>query len=410
MARAQAVTRAIGDAARRARFSARARGAYRGDFELRQGAKAIRVISVALFVLLIVIPNIVSLLYFGWLASDQYVSEAKFTVSSGLIPKMDGMGSVTGVPSIIIIQDTQVVTDYIHSRPIVEQLERLIGLRDHYSDSSIDWWARFRRDKPIEKFVDYWKGMASTSITLPSGIVTLHVRAFTPNDTKRIADTVIKLSEDLINDLNNRMWRDTVQAAERDMQESGKLLIKARLQMENVRNTEAVLEVGQTSKALSSLVSGLEADLLKVEQEYNTQLRYVSEQAPQMRVLQSRIVAIKRQLKDVQAQITAEKEATTTPASGGDRTLSEKMTKYAQAQLEEKIAEKRYALSAAAVEAARMLSERRFLYLHQAVAPALPEDAEYPKRWLDVGVVFLASILAFFATVGGLSFVRNYMA
>jgi capsular polysaccharide transport system permease protein len=410
MARAQAVTRAIGDAARRARFSMRARGAYRGDFELRQGAKAIRIITMVLFVLMIVIPNVTALVYFGLLASDQYVSEAKFTVSSGLIPKMDGMGSVTGVPSAIIIQDTQVVTDYIHSRPMVEQLERLVGLRDHYSGKSIDWWARFRRDKPIEKFVRYWKDMASTSITLPSGIVTFEVRAFSPEDAKRIADTVIRLSENLINDLNNRMWRDTVQAAERDMQDAGKLLIKARLQMENVRNSEAVLEVGQTSKALSGLISGLEGDLLKAEQEYNTQLRYVSEQAPQMRVLKSRIVAIKQQLKNMQAQMTAENDVNAILPASGDKALSEKMTKYSQAQLEEKIAEKRYALSAAAVETARMLSQRRFLYLHQAVAPALPEDAEYPKRWLDIGVIFLASIAAFFAAVGGLSFVRNYMA
>ena len=410
MERAQAVTRALGDAARRARFSMRAKSAYRGDsFEVRRGAKAIRIVVFVLLIGLVIIPNIVALTYFGLLASDQFVSEAKFTVSSGVIPKMDGVGSVTGVPPAIIIQDTQVVTDYIQSRPMVEQLERLVSLRDRYSDESIDWWARFNRKKPIEKFVKYWKTVADTSITLPSGIVTLKVHAFTPEDAKRIADTVIRLSENLINDLNERMRSDTVQAAERDMQEAGKLLVKARTQMESVRNTEAVLEVGQSSKALANLSSGLEAELLKAEQEYKTQLRYVSEQAPQLRVLQSRITAMKQQLKDVRSRITTDGEAGASSSVAG-KALSGKMTRYAEAELEERIAEKRYALSAAAVEAARMLSERRLLYLHEAVAPALPQEAEYPKRWLNVSMTLLASVLAFIGSVAGLSFVRNYMA
>jgi capsular polysaccharide transport system permease protein len=57
-----------------------------------------------------------------------------------------------------------------------------------------------------------------------------------------------------------------------------------------------------------------------------------------------------------------------------------------------------------------MMSERRMLYLHEIVAPALPEDAKYPKRLLSIGMTFLASLLAWAATVGAMSFVRNHMA
>jgi hypothetical protein len=41
--------------------------------------------------------------------------------------------------------------------------------------------------------------------------------AFSPEDAKRIADAVVKLSENLINDLNERMRRDTVLASETDL-------------------------------------------------------------------------------------------------------------------------------------------------------------------------------------------------
>ena len=409
MERAQAISRALTDAARRARFSTRARGAYRGDsFKARRGATLLRIVTIALFVLVVAIPNVVAVAYFGLLASNQYVSEAKFTVSSGVIPKMDGVGSVTGVPPMLIVQDTQVVTNYIHSRPMVEELERSLGLRDIYGSSDIDWWARFRKTKPIEKFTDYWEKMSGTSIAFPSGIVTLTIRAFSPEEAKRIADRVVALSEKLINDLNDRMRNDTVLASERDMQRAAQDLGRARMQMEFERNAEGLIDVGQTSQAMSDLGRQLQGDMLTAQQEYDTEIRYVTADAPQMQVLKSRITAMKAQLDQLQAQMTTqdEKEASAT----ADKALSGKMTKYAQFDLEERIAEKRYALTVAAVEAARMLGERKMLYLHQIVAPALPEESEYPKRWLSIGMTFLASLIAWVSAVAAVAFVRNHMA
>jgi capsular polysaccharide transport system permease protein len=407
--RAQAVSKALTDAARRARFSVRARGAYRGgSFEARAGAKLMRTVTIALFVAMVVVPDFVVTIYFGLIASDQYVSEAKFTVSSAAIPKMDGLGSVTGVPPILIVQDTQVVTSYIGSRAMVEQLEHAVGLRDAYGSKAIDWWSRFRKNKPIEKFTDYWEKMADTSIAFPSGIVTLTVRAFTPGDAKRIADAVVGQSENLINDLNERMRNDTVLASERDMEQASQDLGKARMQMEYERNAEGLIDVGQTSSALSGLISGLEGDLLKAQQEYQTELKYVTQDAPQMKVLSSRISAMQSQLQDMNAQLTSQTEQSASATA--DKALSGKMTKFAELDLEERIAEKRYEVSVAAVEAARMMSERRMLYLHEIVAPAQPEDAKYPKRWLSIGMTILASLIAWVATVGAMNFIRNHMA
>lgn len=407
--RAQAVSKALTDAARRARFSVRARQAYRGgSFESRAGARVLRIVTFALFIAMVVVPDLVASVYLGLIASDQYVSEAKFTVSSGAIPKMDNLGSVTGVPPILIVQDTQVVTSYIQSRAMVEQLVHTVGLRDAYGSKSIDWWSRFRRNKPIEKFTDYWEKMCDATISFPSGIVTLTVRAFSPDDAKRIADAVVKQSENLINDLNERMRNDTVLASERDMQRAADDLGRARMQMEFERNAEGVIDVGQTSTALTDLISGLQADLLKAQQEYQTELQYVTADAPQMKVLSSRITAMQTQLEQLKTQLTSQTEQNV--SADADKALSGKMTKFAEFDLNERIAEKRYALSVATVEAARMMSERKMLYLHEIVAPALPQDAEYPKRWLDVGMTFLASLLAWAAAVGAMNFVRNHMA
>jgi capsular polysaccharide transport system permease protein len=406
--RAQAISRALADAARRARFSTRARAAYRGgSFRARRGARFIRIMTVTLFVALVALPDLAAIVYFGLIASNQYVSEAVFTVSSGVAPKTDGMGLVTGIPPMLIIQDTQIATNYIESRAMVEQLERTVGLRDAYSSESIDWWARFRKDKPIERFTDYWAKMASAKIALPSGIVTLTVRAFSPEDAKRIADEVVRLSEDVINNLNERMRRDTLLASEREMLESARHLGNARMQMAFERNAEGLINVGETSSAIADLASQLEADLLKANREYQTAIRYVSEDAPQIRVLKSRIAAIQGQLEQTKARLTQSQQSAST---ADDKSLSGKIPRFAELELEERIAEKRYARSTAAVDSARMLSERRGLYLHEIVAPSLPSEAKYPKRLLSIAVTFLASLIIWGSSVAAITFVRNHMA
>jgi capsular polysaccharide transport system permease protein len=407
--RAQAVSRALAEAARRARFSVRARGAYRGgSSQTRRGSKFIRIAAITLLIVVVAIPNLVALVYFGLLASDQYVTEAKFTVSSGIIPKMDALGAVTGVPPALIVQDTQVVTNYIASRPMVEQLEQTLGLREIYTSPEIDWWARFRK-KPIEKFVDYWEKMCTTSITLPSGIVTVMVRAFSPEDARRIADAVVAGSEKLINDMNERVRNDTVQASERDMQAAAEELGRARMKMQYERNAEGLIDVGQTSKALSDVMSEVQGQLLTAQQDYQTQLlRSVSQDAPQMRILQSRISAMQSQIDNLKGQLTSQKEQSA--SADADKALSGKMTKFAEYDLDERLAEKRYATSVAAVEAARMLSERKMLYLHELVSPALPQDPKYPRRLLSIGITFAGSILSWVTLMTAIAFVRNHMA
>ena len=197
-----------------------------------------RIVTLALFVVLVAIPNVTAILYFGFMASDQFVSEAKFTVSSGAIPKLDGFGSVTGIPSMMIIQDTQIITNYIESRTMVEELERQLNLRELYSSQEIDWWARFKKNYPIEKFTDYWVKMVEAKISFPAGIVTLTVRAFAPVDAKHVADTVVSHCETLINNLNERMRQDTVRASEQDMRRAAGQLKIARLNLEQARNAE----------------------------------------------------------------------------------------------------------------------------------------------------------------------------
>lgn len=404
--RAKIVSHALSEAARRARFSSRARGAYRDkSFEARRGARAMKIVKMILFAVVVVAPNILSVIYYGFVAANQYLSKAQFTVSSGAIPKLDNIGSVTGVPAMVIMQDTQIVTNFIESRAIVERLQPKIDLREIYGASSIDWWSRLPKDSPIEKFMIHWAKMTETSIAFPSGVVSLTVKAFSPEDAKRVAETIIALCEEMLNSLNERMRRDMVASAEQDFKRAGHQLKEASAKLEKARNAEGVIDVKQTGLILASLFSQTERDLLKAQNDYQTRLRYISEQAPQMRVLKSRIAALGEQVEMLKGQLTSQGGA-----ESSKPTLSATATRLSGLGLEQEIMEKRYASASMLLEAARVASDRQMLYLQEVVAPALPEDARYPRRVLAISMVFASSLILWGAAVGLLSFLRNNMA
>jgi capsular polysaccharide transport system permease protein len=404
--RARVLSQALSDAARRARFSTRTRRFYTGGgFQARRGALFIRWAIQISFYLMVMAPSVAAALYYGFFATDQYIAEAKFTVAGGAPPAIDSIGALTGIPAISIIQDTQIVANYIESRAAAEKLDELIGIRGLYSKSIADWPSRFDSTKSIEKFVRYWKRMISVSIKMPSGIVEIRVRAFTPGDAVRIAQATLDISEMLINDMNNRMNRDAVASAEQELDRTSSRLTQARISLERARNDEGLLDAGKAAEALGKLITDTRATLLRLEQEYATQRKVVSENAPQMRALKSRMDATGSQIDELESKLTA-----TRSSSSSVRTVAASMTRFAELDLERQMAERLYAGAAASLELAQLTAETKTMYINAFVKPVLPQEPQYPKRLLSTFLVFAGSIALWGACCGLVFLVRNHMA
>jgi len=405
--RAELVSRSLSETARRFRMSKRSRRAFgTGTFRMRRHARLFRTIFIVSFVMIVVTPTVTAAVYFGLIASPQYIAEAKFAVRTGEIPRIDGMGALTGMPLAKIAQDTQVVTNYMESRAIVDALERRIGLRSLYSTDDIDWFARFNRDRSIERFVKYWRFMSDASIQIQSGIVDFTVRAFSADDAKRIADAVIELSEALVNDMNKRMMQATVADAEREFERSAEQLSRARIEFQKVRNTEGTLDATQQGKALVDLITALQGERLRVQQEYETQLKYVSASAPQMRTLNARLSALADQIAELQAKLTTQRVS----ATSDGKVLSESLTKFAQQDLERRIAERQYAVAAGALELARITSERQLVYLATFVRPSLPQESRYPRPILYIALTLGGTFIVWAGFCAAIAAIRNHMA
>lgn len=404
--RARILSQALSDAARRTRLSTRSRRRYSaGGFAARRGARLMRWAAIVSFCVMVAIPTLATAVYYAFIASDEYVAEARFTVAGGAPPIVDGIGALTGIPAVAVIQDTQIVTNYVESRAALEKLEKLIDIRKLYSTSEADFLSRFNPDKPIEKFLKYWHKMCSVSIQMPAGVVVLKVRAFTPEDAARIAGAVISISEALINDLNERMNKDAVAGAREELERTSRRLTAAQIALERARNEEGILDAAKTGEALNTLITDTRSDLMKLQEQYASQARFVSKSAPQMTDLKARIDATASQIKELEAKLTSAE-----PGAASEAPLSASMTKFAELDLERQTAERLYAGSVAALELARITAERRLMYLNTFVQPVAPQEPQYPKRILYSALVAIGS-LVLWGLCGALAIlVRNNMA
>lgn len=354
----------------------------------------------ASFIVLVAIPSVLAIIYFVFIASSQYVSEARFAVRVSEHAGLESLSSLPTMQGVAAVQGSLIIANYVKSIAAVEALEGRVKLRELYSKPSIDWFSRFNPERPIERLERSWRGQTETSIEASSGIITVKVWAFSPEDSLRIGQAIVSLSEDMVNKLGERTRNDAIAQSQAELDRAEERLRKARAAVRDLRNEVGVIDPVLTNEGVAKLIAELESDLVLIDQELGTAKRTLSPEAPQFVLLEARRQAIKDNIATLKARLT-------TPAGTDKDTLSAVMTRYDTLDLERQIAERQYTAAAAALEQARVAAERRGLYLATFVKPVLAQEVSYPNRfWMSVAAVALFGFI-WLIIVSAFEFMRH---
>lgn len=348
-----------------------------------------------------VVPNIAAIAYFGFIASDIYEAETRFTVrTSAPMTKVDQLGDMSGLPSAEIVQNSQIVTNYVTSPAMLDIVEKQGDFVTRYRRPGVDMISRLEDDSTREDRLDYWKNMVSTGINPTSGIITIDVRAFTAEDAHAILTLIVAQSEKLINDLNDRIWADVTSSARQQVAKARSDLAAARNNLQDAQNQSGMITVESSSAVVSKLLVQVQAEAIELESRYNANLAAVSVDAPQMKVLARQIASKQDQIADLKAKV-----AGNAPEPGG--TLADASATFSELTFERGVAEQQLKTSIGAAEGLQFVSQQQLMYLDPFLSPTTPGSAEYPRRWLWIGLTFLASIAATAALIGLLSLLRK---
>jgi capsular polysaccharide transport system permease protein len=341
---------------------------------------------------MVLIPTAFATFYYVLVASPQFQVETQFAVRGSSqssiatlgLPMLAGGSAQSG--------DSYIVASYVESIQLIRDVQQELGidLRQFYTRDNIDWLYKIDPDMPLEKFTDYWRDMTDVSFNSTTGNTTLYIYAFTAEDTKAIADAVLKASEKLVNELSESNRQQVMHVASRQVDRSEERLRKVQSEVRALREKEKVLDPNSIGSQLNQQITNLQTQLTSTKTRMGALLQEVDKNAPQARSLQRTIDSLEAELVLTQNQLEA---ATSTTKAAGDNTskqsVADVLNKFEELTVEQGFATQAYTTALAAFETAIAESQRQERYFATFVSPLRPEIALYPLRWLDSFIAFL---------------------
>ena len=356
----------------------------------RTGARIIRQLFGSLniwFWAIVGLPTLVAGVYYFAIASDLYLSEAKFIVRSPKQVQTSTIGALiqsTGLAR--AVDDTAVVEDFIMSRDAVGKLEQRDHLREVFGRPEGDFVTRFpgilmRSD--FEALFQRYAHFVSVETDHTSGVTALRVKAYRAEDAQNIARALLSDSEELVNELNERARKDALGTARQEVDRAQERISRIQSQLTAYRVQQNMLDPKSASTGVLELIGQMRTAQATARQQLGELIKN-SPSSPQIPLLQTRIAALDKLIAEERAKL-----------SGETNSVVSSLTEYERLMLDRELAEKALASAFTSLEAARLEAQRQQLYLETIAAPNLADYPLYPKRAVSFGMVLVSCLVAY---------------
>ena len=339
------------------------------------------------FLLTVVVPTGLGAAYYGWVASDVFISESRFVIRSPQRSSPSGLGAMLlqGTGFARSQDDTYSVLDFIRSRDALRELEAAVGVRRMLSAPEVDRVNRLpgllEWDPSFEGLYRHYLRHVGVDYDSASSISVLRVRAYQPEDARAVNDRLLTLGERLVNQLNTRIRQDLIASAEAEVRQAEERSKAAAAALAGFRSDRKVFDPDRQSAMQLTFVGKLREELMASEAQL-AQVQQLTPNNPQVSVLQGRVESLRKSIAAEDAKIT------------GGGSLSAKSPGYDRLVLEKGFADRQLATALASLESARSEAARKQLYLERLVQPNLPDAALEPRRLRAVFTVFLLGLIA----------------
>ncbi|MGG7516340.1 hypothetical protein ACQ3G6_00455 [Allorhizobium undicola] len=339
--------------------------------------------------LFVLLPSALGGIYYGLIASGQYVTEVRMVVRTiGVSEKFDTSEVRSGrslVGGDSLTQDSYIVANYLKSPQLVDKLERDIDLKSYFIRDGIDFFSRLPggRDARFEALTRYWDSHVDTYVDGPSGIIIFTVRAFSPEDSQRISKAAMDAANEMIEKISERAKNDLVTRAKSDMQASLEAYQATLADMRDYQNRTGILDPNSSARMVMAVIAKLTEEKLKLTIDLNTLKAAKADDTAKGRELRRSIQALDDQIQMRQNSLAGKQSG---PASGGnDDQLSSNMIEFSRLETRRVVAEALYQSASRNLDTAQSTALKRTTFISIFSASHLPEESEYPDRvsqWL----------------------------
>jgi capsular polysaccharide transport system permease protein len=338
-----------------------------------------------LFAGLVVLPTLLAVLYFGWLAEDVYVSESRILVRSPSKPDTSPLGEVFGAGTIAgATEESNAVREFLQSRESLRQIDQDGYVRKAYTADSIFFGDRFGGvgGDSFEQFHEYFGKKIAVEDGASIIALRLKVEAFTPAAAQQINERLLRRSEQLVNQLSERARTDAIGLANEEVAKARQQAQRSAVQLARFRDRAGVIDPELQARVGLQTISQLQEELIE------TRTRLVQMQTYTPRA--SQIPFLRTQVRELEREIARQ----TAGIAGGSGSLSANAARYQELTLASQFADQQLTIALASLQEAQAEARRKQAYVERIANPSLPDYAEYPRRLRNILATFVLGLLA----------------
>lgn len=340
------------------------------------------------FILVVVLPCILAAIYYSFIVSGQYITEARMIVRTIGVSEQFSESETREGRSMIggdsLTQDAYIVANYLESQELVKILDARIGLSALFSKGEIDHLSRLSKEASSEEVHAYWNSQIDTYVDGPSGIIIFTVRAFSAEDSFLIMETALEAVDDMIGRISDRAKTKLVERVEGELIAS---LISYEESLNNLRqyqNQTGILDPRLQARLSTAIIGEL------VERRIG-----LSVQLEATRSAGAGDSALARQLSRnidaIDSEIKVRQDSLASNATGSNQ-LSETLVEFARLETNRVVEQAIFKANARNLDTAKSAALQRTTFVSVFSKPTLADEALYPKRlsaWLIVAIGML---------------------
>jgi capsular polysaccharide transport system permease protein len=343
------------------------------------------------FLVGVILPVLLSALYYFAIASDQYVSESRFAIKAPNQRPAQTASFANLIQSTGLSggqeQSNQVI-DFVRSRSALEVLDRELKVRQAFGSGNVDFLSRFPRpwqENAFEDLFKYYRDKIEIGRDNDTGLVVLRTIAFTPQAAAAINRLLLEQSEMLVNQLNENARKKAISEAESRVTEAEARVNEALRAVSDYRNRARLVEPLKEATGVVEIANRLITERAALEAQLST-IRQVTPDHPSIPVLREQIASLTREIERQNARLVGD----------GGNNISRKLPDYEALVLQQELAQQLLVLSQTSLEQARTEALKQQYYLERVVEPNVPDLPEYPKPFKMVLTIFGFAITLYF--------------
>ncbi|WP_298942648.1 lipopolysaccharide biosynthesis protein [uncultured Psychromonas sp.] len=348
-----------------------------------------KVLNLPPFMLFVIIPVLIFSAYQLLWATNRFESQAKVIVQQpDSASTLDsGMALLTGLGGSGGGSDPELVKAYIYSNDMIDYLNNKIALREHYSQSFVDYFSRIHESDSREKLDQYYQEHVEVIIDDKSGVITISAQAFDSEYAQLLANTVVERAEWFINSIGHQLANAQLSFMQGEHKLIEQRLADAQKDLLTYQQKYNLLDPTAEGTAKQQITYTLESQIAVKQTEIKTIKAIMSANSPQVRGLQN-------ELKALNAQLEIERDKLS--QSGLDELpISELLSKFTDYKIKMDLALQAYTSSQISLEKSRIEAYRQLKYLIVVEKATLSQDSKYPDVFYNISLFLLLLSLAF---------------